>query len=230
MATEMEEQIICQCGCTELETLDDASLACAECGRVLEQDAFVSGVPIFDPGEKPSFNVVPEDDSGVALVAPKYQRRTRTHNLQNQAANKGRKLELSSEATQRAQEILAESRNHGRATDDVAVAAALFLGARFEGFPITLKSICLSLGAPLEDVRRAVILHQGKLDACAPSINVCLLVSLLPSTPIVLHKIQTVHKTLERYRRTQTLFSTRPPLLTRPIGRAHPHSTHAPHP
>lgn len=181
MATETVEQIACFCGSTNLETDDSACLVCLDCGRVVEEDGLVSQPPLYSSGEKPSYNVVPEQCNGESLVISKVQRRTRILSLQNQAVNKGREIELSEEVVERAKHVLAASKSH-RVADEVAVAAALFLGSRIEGFPITLKSICLGLGAPLDGVRRAVIQQQGKLDESVPSIKACLATSA-PITP-----------------------------------------------
>lgn len=167
--------VTCPCGSSSRETIDDA-VVCVDCGRVLEDDCLVNYGHLPSSGIAATMNIVPEGCSGAHLSGARCsinnRRRAKVQSLQAQASNHGRDLELSEAAISRALDLIKDHTRGNAASDTSAVAAALVFGARIEGFPVTMKDVCLRLKIPFSEFKLSLASLQRQMVEPVPAIQV----------------------------------------------------------
>ena len=166
----------CPCGSSSHERIDD-SIVCVECGRVLDDECFLNYGHSGSEGVPTTDNIVPEGCTGAHLTGAKrsvsYWKHERVKRLQAQASSHGRVLQLSEPAISSALGLIKDHTRGIAASEPSAVAAALVLGARIEGFPVVMKDVCLRLDIPFSDFRRSLASLKRQMDGPAPPVQVC---------------------------------------------------------
>jgi hypothetical protein len=195
-----DPDLACPCGSGSRETLDEG-IVCSDCGRIIESESLVNYTFAPSSGMHASDNIVPEGCTGAHLTGARcsinYAKRDKVKRLQAQASNYGRDLELSGAAIAKA---LALIEDHTRLRpvadpDTSAVAAALVIGARMEGFPVTMKDVCLRLRIPFSDFKRSLAALQRHVPAPIPTLQVRT-IAILPTAWLFLLPVLSFCSTL----------------------------------
>lgn len=170
-----DPQRICPCGSSRCESVND-TVACCDCGRVLEDDFLVNYGCLASTGVGSIDNIVPEGCTGAHLTGASSLnrgRRAKVRRLQTQVSNHGRDLELSETAISKARDLIEDARTMDTTAETAVAAAALVLGARIEGFPVSMKTVCLRLEIPFSDFKASIASLQRRMQQPVPSVQVC---------------------------------------------------------
>jgi hypothetical protein len=168
--------------------------ACEECGRLIEDANLVHSEPLLSCHESClSFNIVTEDDNGSCLLSSTCRKRKRSgkcttiQSLEAQAACRAQALNLPVSVTKQISELLSSSFWVGtyvlsRAEPQTASAVLLYLGARLDNFPVTLRKLCAHFNIHFAPAVKLFSRIIGKMPGCFPPVPVR--PSLLPSFAI----------------------------------------------
>lgn len=167
--------------------MSDFVVACEECGRLIEDTALVHSTEL--PSSKNAcsrLNIVSEDSDGTNILLSTSRKRKRAwkrgfaQSLEAQATCRAQELKLPRSVCKRISEIVS-SNSQGvkyalsRAQPQTASAVLVYLAARLDRFPLTLRSVCAHCNVQFAPAVKMFSQVSSKMPGCSPPVPVRLL-------------------------------------------------------